>query len=160
MENPNFITARKQSLRRLCFHRCLSVHRGGTWAGTPQAGTPPGRYTPGQVHPLGPLGSTPPGQVPLAGTPRQVHPWAGTFPWAGTPPGHGACWDTVNKQVVRIPLECILVKSVALPFLKEYMLYNLLSTFTLLKRIFKLFLAFSGFNGLQSVKVKKCIKVA
>ena len=22
-------TARKQSLRRLCFHRCLSVHRGG-----------------------------------------------------------------------------------------------------------------------------------
>ena len=33
----------KQSLRRLCFHRCLSAHRGGsTWAGTPL----PGRYTP------------------------------------------------------------------------------------------------------------------
>ena len=25
----NFITARKRSLRRLCFYRCLSVHRGG-----------------------------------------------------------------------------------------------------------------------------------
>ena len=24
-----FITARKRSLRRLCFYRCLSVHRGG-----------------------------------------------------------------------------------------------------------------------------------
>ena len=116
---------------------------------------PPGRYTPRQVPPWA---GTPPGTpgkyTPWAGTSGR-YPQAGTLPWAGTPPDHGACWDTVNKQVVRIPLECILVKSVALPFLKEYMLYNLLSTFTLLKRIFKLFLAFSGFNGLQSVKVKK-----
>ena len=38
-----------------------------------------------------------------------IHP-----PWAGTPPGRytplfSACWDTVNKRAVRIPLECILV---------------------------------------------------
>ena len=29
----NLITARKQSLRRLCFYRCLSVHRGVCMAG-------------------------------------------------------------------------------------------------------------------------------
>ena len=39
MKTPN--TTRKQSLRRLCFHRCLSVHRGEYL----------GRYPPGQVHP-------------------------------------------------------------------------------------------------------------
>ena len=46
----------KRSLRRLCFYTCLSVHRGGTWAGTPSwAGTPnPRRYIPlEQVHPPG-----------------------------------------------------------------------------------------------------------
>ena len=53
---------------------------------------PPGRYTPtlGQVHP------------PTLG---QVYP----NHRAGTPPGHSACWDTVNKRVARILLECILV---------------------------------------------------
>ena len=54
-----------------------------------------GRYTPGQVHPRG---GTSTGQV--------VHPRA------GSPPRHSACWDTVNKRAVRIPLECILVFSV------------------------------------------------
>ena len=29
MHCDEFITARKRSLRRLCFHRCLSVHGGG-----------------------------------------------------------------------------------------------------------------------------------
>ena len=82
------ITAHKQSLRRLCFYTCLSVHRGSTWAGTHRAGTPPRHAhppwagTPWQVPPLAgtpqvgtpSLASTPPGQVhPLAGTrPRQV----------------------------------------------------------------------------------------
>ena len=65
----------------------------------PWAGTPLGRYTPRQVHP--------PGQVhppPGAGTPpEQVQPQA------GTPPPGSACWYTVNKRAVRIPLECILV---------------------------------------------------
>ena len=54
--------------------------------------TSPGRYTPGQVHPLAgtppgqvhPLAGTPPGQVhPLAGTPWQVHP----LPWQVPPQG-------------------------------------------------------------------------
>ena len=56
---------------------CLSTGGGGvsTWAGTPQAGTPPGRYT------------TQVGTPPWAGTPGQVHPhWAGT-PKVGTPSG-------------------------------------------------------------------------
>ena len=71
------ITARKRSLLRLCFYRCVSVHRvGSTWAATPPpAGTPPRL-----VHPL-------PGQVhPPADTPQQVHPLAGTSPPGGTPP--------------------------------------------------------------------------
>ena len=63
---------------------------------------------------------TPPGQTPLADTPRQTPPlgrhpradppWADT-PWQ-TPPRTdtpSACWDTVNKRVVRILLECNLV---------------------------------------------------
>ena len=33
----------------------------------------------------------------------------------GRPPLHSACWDTVNKRAVRIPLECILVENI-LPF--------------------------------------------
>ena len=28
-DTRGFITARKRSLRRLCFYRCLSVHKGG-----------------------------------------------------------------------------------------------------------------------------------
>ena len=70
-------TALKQSLRRLCFYTGLSVilfTGGSTWAGksplgrnTPQAGTPPGRYTVS-------------GRYPWAGTPQQVHPWASTHP--------------------------------------------------------------------------------
>ena len=52
----HIITARKRSLRRLCFHRCLSVHRGGiclwsqggVWQTPPWADTPPppGRHPP------------------------------------------------------------------------------------------------------------------
>ena len=90
----------------------------------PQAGTPPGRYTPWQVHPPPPWAGTPPGRY----TPGQVlPPRAGTPPWqvppppvgtsslAGTPhpgrytPLRSACWDMVNKRAVGIPLECILV---------------------------------------------------
>ena len=48
-------TAHKRSLRRLCFYTCLSVHsgRGSTWAGTPQAGTPPWAGTPPTGTPPG-----------------------------------------------------------------------------------------------------------
>ena len=104
-------TARKRSLRRLCFYPCLSaiLFTGGV---------------PGQVHPPGQVphilqAGTPPGTPPRY-TPRQVHPLAGIPPGRHTQPGrytpptryspyHSACWDTVNKRAVRIPLECILV---------------------------------------------------
>ena len=73
---------------------CHSVHRGGV------------------CH-------TPPGRHPRANTTRADTPSADTLPqWADTPPPSScsdthpllsACWDTVNKRVVRILLECILV---------------------------------------------------
>ena len=80
------ISARKRSLRRSCFHRCLSVYRGVSAPLHAGIHTPPGRHTPqqappGQVHPLGrytPLGRHPP---------RQVHPLSRYIPWAGTSPG-------------------------------------------------------------------------
>ena len=86
--------ARKRSLRRLCFHGCLSVHR-GVPGQVPLSGTPPRQVHPHQVHLLGryPQAGTPPSQ---AHPPGQVHLQAGTSP-AGTPPGqvpspgHGAC---------------------------------------------------------------------
>ena len=79
-----FFTARKRSLRRLCFHRCLSVHRGRGLSAPLHAG----------IHtPLPPWDQ------------RQTPPPPGRHP----PPQRSACWDTVNKLAVRIPLECILV---------------------------------------------------
>ena len=67
-----FITARKRSLRRLCFHRCLSVHRrevSATHTHTTHTHTqtPPGRHPPKQ---------TPPGQTP----PYSVHAGIHTLP--------------------------------------------------------------------------------
>ena len=86
-------TARKQSLRRLCFHRCLSVHRGGL----PHCML--GYTSPRQEHPHGQV--HPPRQVHPPGTsPGQVHPPGRySLPWAGTPPMQvyplpSACWDT------------------------------------------------------------------
>ena len=70
-----------------------------------------GIHTPWQVHP--PCRYTPPGRY----TPGQVHPWQVQPPGRYTPcrytpsrytPRRSACWDTVNKRAVRIPLECIL----------------------------------------------------
>ena len=90
-------TARKRSLRRLCFYTCLSVHRGEylgrhpSWADTPLTGTPPGQVhpwagtpTPWAGTPNSPQAGTPPGRyTPLGGyTPRQVHP-----SWSS------ACWE-------------------------------------------------------------------
>ena len=76
-------TARVRSTTgRYCFHRCLSVHRGGGRGGTrvrypPQGGTqvrvpPPGGGTKVRVPPPGgwyPGPGTPPGGVPRSGTP-------------------------------------------------------------------------------------------
>ena len=89
------------------------------WQVPPLVGTPPGRYTlPGRYTPL--AGTLPGRFTPGRYTPWQVHPLAGTPPAGtpptprGTPPWHvhplrSACWDMVNKWVVRIPLECNLV---------------------------------------------------
>ena len=83
MEDIIFFTARKQSLRRLCFHRCLYVHGGLPhcmlrytpilWADTPLGQTPLlGRHPPGQT----PCGQTLSGQCML-GYGQQV---VGTHP--------------------------------------------------------------------------------
>ena len=72
-----FITARKRSLRRLCFHRCLSVHGG---VGLPHCML-------GYTHPLG-RPPPPPGQIsPCADTPPpgQTPPF-GRPPFGQTPP--------------------------------------------------------------------------
>ena len=110
-------TARKRSLRRLCFYRGRvlgQVPPMGRY--TPGRYIPLGRYTPGQVHPLPPPSRYPPwAGTPLLGryTPRAGSPLGRYTPQAGTPPGkyppNSACWDTVNKRVVCIPPECILV---------------------------------------------------
>ena len=100
-----FITARKLSLRRLCFTPvCQSFcsQGGSTWAGTPPREQV--HPLPDQIHPPGtwyttPLGpGTPHGTryTPVGlGTPPpwdQVHPMApGTPPGAGTP-----SWDWVH----------------------------------------------------------------
>ena len=93
-ENAIF-TTRRRSLRRLCFHRCLSVHGGVSaplHAGihTPWADTPWDRHPPCPVH------------AGIHTSPCPVH--AGIYT-----PLCRACWDTVNKRPVHIPLECILV---------------------------------------------------
>ena len=96
-------TVRKRR-RRLCFYKCLSVHRGGevpgqapplgrcppagtlthrqaqpSWTGTPRQVHPPGRHTPWQVHPPGrtPWSVTPPGPQCMVGYGQQV---GGTHP--------------------------------------------------------------------------------
>ena len=101
-------TARKRSLRRVCFYTCLSVilfTGGGQYLGRypPGLGTPPRRtrYTPwDQVHP--------PGRYPLGpGTPPPPGP--GTPPLQ-VPPKQCMLGDTGNKRAVRILLECILVQ--------------------------------------------------
>ena len=75
-------TARKRSLRRLCFYTCLSVilFRGSTWAGTPPG---PGTHPP-----------------PEPGT---------HLPGPGKSPEQCMPGKTGNKPTVRILLECILV---------------------------------------------------
>ena len=62
---PDF-RAKTSSLRRLCFHTCLSVNRRCVWQTPPRGRHPPGRHPPGQTPPWGRLipGQTPPGQTP------------------------------------------------------------------------------------------------
>ena len=60
-----------------------------------------------------PLGRHLPGRPPTSRHPLgRSPPPLGRHPTTGqTPPLCSACWDTVNNRVVRIPLECILVKT-------------------------------------------------
>ena len=85
------ITARKRSLRRLCFYTCLSV--------CPQRGVCPSACC--DAHTPGPEAGTPP--RPEAGSPQNQRQ---------APPPREQCMlrDTGNKRAVRILLECILVK--------------------------------------------------
>ena len=77
------VTARKRSLRRLCFHRCLSVHRAGgvcpiaCWdAPSPRPEAhPSGRHSLGR-HPCPP----PPQRTPRADPPLDRHPPGKTPP--------------------------------------------------------------------------------
>ena len=96
--------------------KCTCLGVGSGQVPLPQVGTPPWAFThplcrytpPGRYTSLGryPLGRYLPGRyTPEAGT-----PWAG-LPQAGTS-SHSACWDTVNKWVICIPLECILVSRI------------------------------------------------
>ena len=105
--NKQFITVHKRSLRRLCFHRCLSPMGG---SGPLHAGTPP---PPGQTPPWT---DTPWPDIPLTRPPGKTPPPVDgqTSPLGRHPPGRqpplcSACWDTVNTRAIRIPLECILV---------------------------------------------------
>ena len=70
-------------LRRLCFYRCVSVHRGGVHDQV---------HTPGQVHPLDQV--HPPG--------RYTTPWTRYTPRAGTPPPH---WAGTQPPGRYIPLD-------------------------------------------------------
>ena len=118
---PIFIfTARKRSLRRLCFYRCLSIHRfrgglfprGVSLPGPPWQGDSSDKETPQQGAHL------------ARGFPWQGAPWQGDpleersprrrSPWRRPPWGlpQSMLGDTVNTWVVRILLECNLVRHI------------------------------------------------
>ena len=87
-------TARKRSLRRLCFHRCLSVHGGGVFPHCMLGYTPRtrGRH-PRQQTP--PQDQTPPPRTrhPLPRC-RYPLPWSRHTPeLTPNPPPRSACWE-------------------------------------------------------------------
>ena len=149
------ITARKRSLRRLCFYTCLSfcpqggLHSGGhAWWGVCVAG---GMHGGGGVCMVGGMcgrghvswgacmaggcawwGACVARGVWQGGMHGRGHAWQGGMcgrgqaRWgcvAGGCMAGGACvprqilWDTVNEQVVRILLECILFRKWFLHFI-------------------------------------------
>ena len=93
------ITARKRSLRRLCFHKCLSVHSGGVcsiacWDTPPGTRGRPflGRHLPRQTPP--PSGRRPPRQ-----TPRGRHYPPHRHPLGQRPPGQTPPSCTVHAGI-------------------------------------------------------------
>ena len=89
-----FITARKRSLRRLCFYTCLSVSHSVEGCLHPGGGR--GVCIQGGLHPGG-SASIGRGGIHLGGSTSRSRPT------------HRILRDTVNERAVRILLECILV---------------------------------------------------
>ena len=71
------------------------------------------------IHPPRTRGRHPQADSPLGRCPQQTPP--GETPPRADTTLHSACWDMVNKWMVRIPLECILVFIHLFPF---YLLRN------------------------------------
>ena len=89
-------------LRRLCFYRRLSVHRGGVPDQVHPTGSrhpPRTRYTPqDKVHPLLGPGTHPWSRHP----PDQVHPWTRYTPQDQVPPRtRCTSWDQVHPPATR-----------------------------------------------------------
>ena len=125
------ITAHKQSLRRICFYRCLSIHRGVCMSEGGVHGW--GHVWQGDMCGGGVVGE---GDMRGRGLCVVGACVAGGCAWQGGMHGRGVCvvgacmaggvhgrrdmhgrhtppqqilWDTVNERMVRILLECILV---------------------------------------------------
>ena len=108
------ITAHKRSLRRLCFYRCLSVHRGG------MRGCSGGACVVARGACMVALG----GHAWLL--------WGGMCGCSRGGPAWFFRWDTVNERAVRILLECILVLLFEIKNL--YCVRNWMIIFVFLKR--------------------------
>ena len=95
LSKPGFdqwIVTARSTTGRYCFHRCLSVHRGGGRGGLVRY--PPWGGTQVRVPPRGvPRSGTPPGGVLRSGYPprggTRVRSPPGGYPGPGTPPGGG-----------------------------------------------------------------------
>ena len=135
------------NLRRLCFHRCLSVHGGGVclWSGEclphPPGRHLMGRHPPIRRHPpLGtlPAGQTPPGHPSLGRHPLHSACWdTHLLPSAfwDTHPLPSACWDMVFNRVVCIPLECIRVQLIKILLYYSVHLPQKINNFYLKKHV-------------------------
>ena len=131
-------TARKRSLRRLCFYRCLSVHRGGVdgrgvcVAGGMHGGE--GGYGVGMCGRGGGMYGRGGGMCGRGACMTGGHVWWGSCMVGGGVHGRGHVWqgacmhgrgamhamhtppsqilqDMINEWVARILLECILVQN-------------------------------------------------
>ena len=119
-----FITARKRSLRILCFYTRLSVTGGGGWQGVCMAGGMCCGW--GSMHVRGGMWGR---EVCMGGMHGRLHAWQGDVRDRGDMCGRGHAWwggggrracvpgegvhailrDALNERTVRILLECILV---------------------------------------------------
>ena len=97
------IITRKRCLRRLCFYRCLSVHRGAL----PQCmlGDPPARETPWKPPGRPPCQGDPlPGRPPCQGDPLPGRPPARETPYQGDPlTGRPPARETPSARETPLP---------------------------------------------------------